>query len=49
MINYSLRLGHIPYGQVIEGNDRSMKLQESLGLYTSKSTVYWMEKPEENN
>lgn len=44
MINYSLQQGMIPYGQVIKGNEVSIKLQESLGLYSAKSHVYWLEK-----
>lgn len=44
MINVSLRQGLIPYGQVIEGNDHSMRLQESLGLYTAKTPVCWLER-----
>lgn len=44
MINQALESGQIPYGQVIEGNEASMRLQESLGLCFAKSKVYWMEK-----
>lgn len=44
MINLSLELGHIPYGQVVEGNEKSMGLQESLGLCFAKTPVYWMKK-----
>ena len=36
--------GWIPYGQIIVGNEASMKLQESMGLHFSKSSVYWMTK-----
>lgn len=49
MINVSLRQGHIPYGQVIEGNDKSMRLQESLGLYTAKTPVCWLERTAEED
>lgn len=42
-INFSLEQGYTPYGQVIEGNLVSKKLQESLGLYFSKEPVYWVE------
>lgn len=44
MINYSVQQGMIPYGQVIKGNEISLKLQESLGLYSAKTHVYWIEK-----
>ncbi len=44
MINLSLEFGHTPFGQVKEGNEISTKLQESLGLYFSKSKVFWMVK-----
>lgn len=43
IINYSLELGHTPYGQIQEQNQVSLKLQESLGLCFSKKKVYWME------
>lgn len=42
LINYALELGYIPYGQVVEGNEPSKRLQESLGLYLSKTPVVWM-------
>ncbi len=42
--NMALENGWIPYGQVIVGNEPSMKLQEDMGLYFSKSSVYWMTK-----
>ncbi|MBQ8278394.1 MAG: tRNA (guanosine(37)-N1)-methyltransferase TrmD [Roseburia sp.] len=44
MINLSLDMGHTPYGQVVEGNEKSMALQESLGLCFAKGKIYWMEK-----
>lgn len=44
MINQVLELGHVPYGQVMEGNEASMSLQESMGLCFAKTKVYWMEK-----
>ena len=43
MINLSLEQGMTPYGQVKEGNETSMRLQESLGLYFSKEPVCWIE------
>ena len=42
--NRALENGWIPYGQIIVGNDASMRLQESMGLHFSKSSVYWMTK-----
>ena len=42
MINLSLEWGHTPYGQIVEGNEVSKKLQESLGLYFAKEPVYWV-------
>ncbi len=41
VINYALELGQIPYGQVVEGNEASARLQESLGLHMSKTPVVW--------
>lgn len=43
MINISLEQGMTPYGQVKAGNDKSLRLQESLGLCLSRDMVYWME------
>ncbi|MGN0141390.1 MAG: GNAT family N-acetyltransferase [Roseburia sp.] len=43
MINISLEQGMTPYGQVKDGNDKSLRLQESLGLCLSRDMVYWME------
>lgn len=42
--NMALENGWIPYGQVIAGNAPSIKLQEDMGLYFSKTSVYWMTK-----
>ena len=44
MINLTLRNGFIPYGQVYDGNDKSLKMQEKLGLYPAKEQVWWFEK-----
>ncbi|MBR5566049.1 MAG: tRNA (guanosine(37)-N1)-methyltransferase TrmD [Roseburia sp.] len=44
MINLSLEIGHIPFAQVVVGNERSVALQESLGLCFAKNLIYWMEK-----
>ena len=44
MINLGLELSHVPYVQVIEGNEKSRRLQESLGLCFAKSKLYWMQR-----
>ena len=31
------------YGQIVLDNDKSFNLQEKMGLYCSKESVYWME------
>ena len=43
-INSQLKQGFTPFGQVIEGNEISMKLQKSLNLYPAKGKVYWLTK-----
>ena len=42
-VNISLEQGYTPFGQVVEDNLVSVKLQESLGLYFAKDKVYWVE------
>ena len=42
--NRALENGWIPYGQIIVGNEPSMRLQERMGMHFSKSSVYWMTK-----
>ena len=41
MTNRELALGHIPYGQVFDGNEPSLALQRSLGFACSKGQIYW--------
>lgn len=41
--NEALSRGWIPYGQVEDSNEVSLRLQESLGLYSSKEKVFWLE------
>lgn len=41
MINLHLSRGHLPYGDVIVGNEASMKLQRKLGLKVSKEIYCW--------
>lgn len=43
-VNVSLEQGFTPYGQVKEGNEISLHLQESLGLCFSKTRLYWLER-----
>lgn len=43
LINQSLELGHTPFVQVVEGNEKSVALQEKLGLCFAKGKIYWME------
>ncbi len=42
IINRQLEMGHIPYGHIILGNGESMRVQEHLGLYLSKDTIWWL-------
>lgn len=43
LINLELENGNTPFGQVKIGNVEGEKLQEKLGLYGSKTAVFWME------
>ena len=43
MINYALKLGWTPFGQVEIGNEPSFALQNKLGLYLSKNCLWWLE------
>ncbi len=43
LINLQLEQGFTPFGQIVEDNEVSIHLQESLGLYFAKSKVYWLE------
>lgn len=43
-INYMLERGNVPFGQVLEGNVASVRLQEKLSLVFAKDKVYWMVK-----
>ena len=42
VLNHARRRGFIPYGQVVPGNEISTSLQKSIGLYQSKTPIYWM-------
>ena len=41
IINLELSRGHIPYGQVFDGNEPSLALQHSLGMAQSMGRLYW--------
>lgn len=41
MANLELSRGHIPYGQVFDGNEPSLALQRRLGFQCSKSQLWW--------
>ena len=43
LINLELEKGNIPFVQVKLGNDEADKMQEKLGLFGSKTMVFWME------
>ncbi|MDE6608785.1 MAG: tRNA (guanosine(37)-N1)-methyltransferase TrmD [Lachnospiraceae bacterium] len=43
-INLHLRNGWTPFGQIETGNEKSLKLQESLNLYPAKDRLYWLGK-----
>lgn len=42
MINRALEKGLIPFGQIISDNEKSISLQNKLGLEISKDKLYWM-------
>ena len=37
-----LKMGELPYGHVVVGNESSMRLQEKLGFVECSDKVYWM-------
>ena len=41
MIRLELSRGHIPYGQVFDGNEPSLALQHSLGMTQSTGRLFW--------
>lgn len=43
LTNLELSRGHIPYGQVFDGNEPSLALQRSLGYQCSAGPMYWSE------
>ncbi len=46
LINQKLDTGQVPFGQIVDTNESSRKLAEGLGMYTSKTQLYWLEKKE---
>ncbi len=44
LINRTLQKGFTPFCQIFDGNEISLKLQETLGLYSAKEKVWWFEK-----
>lgn len=43
LTNLELSRGHIPYGQVFDGNAPSLALQRGLGFQISQGPLYWPE------
>lgn len=43
LINFTLQKGLTPFCQVEEENGVSQRLQETLGLYAAKDSLWWME------
>ncbi len=41
MIALELSRGHVPYGQIFDGNEASLALQQSLGMSQSIGRLYW--------
>ncbi len=41
-INLQRSLGFTPYCHIIDGNEKSLRLQEKLGLYLSDKTLWWL-------
>ena len=41
MIGLELSRGRVPYGQVFDGNEASLALQQSLGMTRSMGRLYW--------
>lgn len=42
MVRRQMQKGAIPFGQIIEGNEPSLRLQKKLGFSFSGEPVYWM-------
>ena len=44
LINQKLEMGQVPFGQIVDTNESSRRLAEGLGMYTSKTRIFWLEK-----
>ncbi len=42
LINVQLCNGFTPYCQIVEGNKKSLALQEKLGLYVAETPMWWL-------
>ena len=42
-INRELNEGHVPYGQIVIGNNASRAVQEKLGMSFADKNVWWLE------
>ena len=42
LINYLRERDMMPFCQIIEGNEASLRLQEKLGLYLSEDRIFWL-------
>jgi len=42
LIDYMLKKEWIPFGQVFIENDKSLNLQNKLGLEISKESIFWL-------
>ncbi len=42
LINLQISNGYTPYCHIIEGNDKSMALQDKLGLYVADTPLWWI-------
>lgn len=43
-INRQLERGFVPYGHIHRDNEISARMQERLGLYLSKESIWWLER-----
>lgn len=43
-MNRQKEWGYIPYGHTFVENEKSLALQEKLGLYVAKDTIWWLQK-----
>lgn len=42
LIVETMEKGYIPFGQVVKGNDASLRLQKKLGMTQSENLIVWM-------